>query len=71
MGDASFYVLPVRLTILIWTVLPAPYRCVPTGQVLLCTPTAQVAGREPSQSQKQSVRSRAPARVTSMGSSAV
>ena len=30
---ASFYVLSVRLTILIWTVLPAPYRY--TGQVPL------------------------------------
>lgn len=30
--DALFYVLSVRLTILIWTVLPASYRY--TGQVL-------------------------------------
>jgi len=33
-SNASFYVSPVRLTILIWTVLPAPYRY--TEQVPLC-----------------------------------
>jgi hypothetical protein len=32
-SDASFYILPDRLTILIWTVLPAPYRY--TEQVLV------------------------------------
>ena len=31
-SDASFYILPVHLTILIWMVMPAPYRY--TGQVL-------------------------------------
>gem|GEM_PF-4699607 len=35
MSNASFYILSARLTILIWTVLPAPYRY--TGQVLLCS----------------------------------
>ena len=31
-SDALFYILPVHLTILIWMVMPAPYRY--TGQVL-------------------------------------
>ena len=43
MDDAPFYVLPVRLTIHIWTVMPASYRY--TGQVLLDLITWRVQSR--------------------------